>query len=35
MAATAFIKYTQAANEMADKLYKGYSGLAKAGAAAS
>lgn len=35
MAATAYIKYTQAANEMADKLYKGYSGLAKSGAAAS
>ena len=34
-AGTAFIKYTQAANEMADKLYKGYSGLAKSGAAAS
>lgn len=32
---TATIKYAQAANEMADKLYTGYSGLAKAGAAAS
>jgi hypothetical protein len=27
--------YTKAANDMADKLYKGYSGLSKAGAAAS
>ena len=35
LATKAFIKYTQAANEMADKLYTGYSGLAKAGAAAS
>jgi len=35
MATTAYIKYTQAANEMADKMYKGFSGLAKSGAAAS
>ena len=28
-------KYTQAANEMSDKLYKGYQGLAESGAAAS
>ncbi len=35
LATKAFIKYTQAANEMADKLYTGYSGLAKSGAAAS
>ena len=35
MAATAFIKYTQAANEMADKLYTGYRGLAEVGAAAA
>ena len=35
MAATAFIKYTQAANEMADKLYTGYRGLAEIGAAAA
>jgi len=35
-AATAgLIKYTQAANEMADKLYTGFQGLAKSGAAAS
>ena len=34
-AGTAFIKYTQAANEMADKLYTGYRGLAKSGAAAA
>jgi len=35
-AATAgLMAYTKAANEMADKLYKGYSGLAKSGAAAS
>jgi hypothetical protein len=32
---TAYIKYTQAANEMADKLSKGYQGLAKAGGAAA
>ena len=32
---TAYIKYTQAANEMADKLHKGYQGLAKAGGAAA
>jgi muramidase (phage lysozyme) len=31
----ALVAYTKAANEMADKLYKGYSGLAKSGAAAS
>ena len=35
MAATAYIKYTQAANEMADKLYTGYRGLAKSGGAAA
>ncbi len=35
LATTAFIKYTQAANEMADKLHKGYQGLAKAGGAAA
>jgi hypothetical protein len=35
LATTSLIKYTQAANEMADKLYKGFSGLAKVGAAAS
>ena len=35
MAATAFIKYTQTANEMADKLYTGYRGLAEVGAAAA
>jgi hypothetical protein len=38
VAATAFaanIKLKQAANEMADSLYKGYSGLAKSGAIAS
>ena len=35
MATTAYIKYTQAANEMADQLYKGYQGLAKAGGAAA
>lgn len=34
-AGAAFIKYTQAANEMADKLYTGYQGLAKSGAAAA
>lgn len=32
---TAAIKYAQAANEMADKLYTGFRGLAKSGAAAS
>lgn len=32
---TATLKYAQAANEMADKLYKGYSDLAKSGAVAS
>jgi hypothetical protein len=31
----ALAAYTKAANDMADKLYKGYSGLAKSGAAAS
>jgi hypothetical protein len=31
----ALTAYTKAANEMADKLYKGYSGLAKAGASAA
>jgi hypothetical protein len=35
MAATSYIKYTQAANEMADQLHKGYQGLAKAGGAAA
>ena len=35
MAATAAIAYTKAANEMADKLYKGYEGLQKSGAAAA
>lgn len=35
MAAAAAIKYGQAANEMADQLYKGYTGLAKAGGAAA
>ncbi len=35
MATTAFIKYTQAANEMADQLHKGYQGLAKSGGAAA
>jgi len=35
MAATAAIAYTKAANDMADKLYKSYSGLAQSGAAAS
>lgn len=34
-AVTATAKYTQAANEMADKLSKGYQGLAKAGGAAA
>lgn len=32
---TATAEYVKAANDMADKLYKGYSGLAKSGAAAS
>ena len=32
---TATIKYAQAANEMADKLYTGYRGMAKVGAAAA
>lgn len=32
---TATLAYAKAANEMADKLYKGYSGLAKSGAAAA
>lgn len=31
----ALLKYTQAANKLADDLYKGYSGLAKSGAAAA
>ena len=35
MAATAAIAYTKAANDMSDKLYKSYTGLQKAGAAAS
>jgi LAS superfamily LD-carboxypeptidase LdcB len=35
MAATAAIAYTKAANDMADKLYKSYSGLQQSGAAAS
>jgi len=35
MATTAYIKYTQAANEMADQLHKGYTGLARAGGAAA
>jgi hypothetical protein len=35
MAAKAAIAYTKAANDMSDKLYKSYSGLAKSGAAAS
>lgn len=35
MAATAAIKYTQAANELADQLHKGYVGLAKSGGAAA
>jgi hypothetical protein len=34
-AVTATAEYVKAANDMADKLYKGYSGLAKSGAAAS
>jgi LAS superfamily LD-carboxypeptidase LdcB len=34
-ATLAYSKYTKAANEQADKLYKGYQGLAKSGAAAS
>jgi lysozyme len=35
MAATAAIAYTKAANDMSDKLYKSYSGLAKTGGAAA
>ena len=35
MAATAAIAYTKAANDMADKLYQGYSKLQESGAAAS
>jgi len=35
LAAVGFAKYTKAANDQADKLYKGYQGLAKSGAAAS
>ena len=35
VATGALVAYTKAANEMADKLYKGYSGLAKSGAVAS
>ena len=35
LATTGFIKYTQAANEMADKLYTGYRGMARTGAAAA
>jgi GH24 family phage-related lysozyme (muramidase) len=35
LATAGLTKYTQAANEMADKLYKGYSELAKAGGSAS
>jgi len=34
-AVTATAAYVKASNEMADKLYKGYSGMAKSGAAAS
>jgi hypothetical protein len=34
-AVTATAAYVKAANEMADKLYKGYNGMAKAGAAAA
>lgn len=34
-ATIAYSKYTKAANDQADKLYKGYQGLAKSGAAAS
>jgi hypothetical protein len=34
-ATIAYAKYTKAANDQADKLYKGYQGLAKSGAAAS
>lgn len=34
-ATVAFAKYTKAANDQADKLYKGYQGLAKSGAAAA
>ena len=35
MAATAAIAYAKAANDMSDKLYKSYSGMAKSGAAAA
>ena len=35
LATTSLLKYTQAANKLADDLYKGYSGLAKSGAAAA
>jgi hypothetical protein len=35
LATTGLLKYTQAANKLADDLYKGYSGLAKSGAAAA
>lgn len=35
MAATAAIAYTKAANDMADKLYKSYTGLQKSGGAAA
>ena len=35
LATTAAIAYVKAANEMSDKLYKGYEGLQKSGAAAS
>ena len=35
LATVGFAKYTKAANDQADKLYKGYQGLAKSGAAAS
>ena len=35
LATGALIKYTQAANEMADKLYTGFQGMARTGAAAS
>jgi hypothetical protein len=35
VATGSLLKYTQAANKLADDLYKGYSGLAKSGAAAA
>jgi GH24 family phage-related lysozyme (muramidase) len=35
LAVTGVAKYAKAANEMSDQLYKGYSGLAKSGAAAA